>query len=97
MFGMFDRGLSLKLQTNIATDRHTQTTTEISKGMKDVNTSNVSHVSRKSSQCMKVTAPDTQVTLPKSRSEATAMILFSNATKLSSTFFNSGENNIKHL
>ena len=54
------------------TGKHTQTTTENSKGMKNVGTSNVSHVSREPLQCIDATT-QTQVMLSKSLSETTAI------------------------
>ena len=70
-------------------------TTENSKGMKDVGTSNVSHVSRNPLQCIQVTTPYTghvvEVTFP---SHYNAYDLFSNTTQLSSSVFNGGENNV---
>ena len=41
----------------LTTGKHTQMTKESSKGMKDLSASNVSHVSRKLSQCIHITTP----------------------------------------
>ena len=69
-------------------------TTENSKGMKDVGTSNVNHVSRKPLQCIHITAPyESYVVQVTFRSHHNAYDLFSN-TRLSSSLFNSGENNV---
>ena len=70
-------------------------TTKNSKGMKDVGTSNVSHVSRDHLQCIQVTTPYAghvvEVTF---RSHYNAYDLFSDTTRLSSSLFNGGENNV---
>ena len=67
-------------------------TTEDSKGMKDVGTSNVSHVSRKPLQCMQVKTPYAghvvEVTF---RNHYNAYDLNSNTTRLSSGLFNGGK------
>ena len=63
-------------------------TTENNKGMKDVKTSNVSHVSRNLLQCMQVTTPYAghvvEITF---RSRYNAYDLLSDTTRLSSSFF----------
>ena len=41
----------------LTTGKHTQMTKENSKGMKDVNASNLSHVSRKPLQCIHIATP----------------------------------------
>ena len=60
-------------------------TEENRKGMKDVSTSNVSHVSRKPLQCIDVTTPVAghvaKVTLPKSRFETIAMPMVCSLTE----------------
>ena len=67
-------------------------TAENSKGMKDVGTSNVSHVSRKPLQCIQVTTPYAghvvEVTF---RSHYNAYDLFSNTTRFFPSFFIGGE------
>ena len=69
-------------------------TTENSKGMKDVGTSNISHVSKNPLQCIQVTTPYAghvvEVTF---RSHYNAYDLFSNKARLSSSLFNGEENN----
>ena len=70
-------------------------TTENSEGMKVASTSNVSYVSRKPLQCLLVTTPyadhAVKVTF---LSHFNAYDLFSNTTRLSSSLFNSGENDV---
>ena len=72
--------------------------TENSKGMKDIETSNVSHVSRKPLQYIHITTPYAghvvEVTF---RSHYNAYDLFSNTVQLSSSLFNGGENNVNIL
>ena len=73
-------------------------TTENREGIKDAGNSNVNHVSRKPLQCIQVTTPYVghvvEVTF---RSHYNVYNLFSNTTWLSSSLFNSGENNVIFL
>ena len=77
------------------TGKHAQMVAENRKGMKGVGTSSVSHVSRKPLQCIGVTTPIAghvvEVTF---RNHCNAYDLFSNATPLSSSLFNGGNNNV---
>ena len=70
-------------------------TTENSQGMKDIGTSNVSQVSKKPLQWIQITTPYAghvvEVTL---RSHYSAYDPFFNTTRLSSSLFNGGENNV---
>ena len=70
-------------------------TKENSKGMKDVSASNVSHLSRNPLQCIGVTIPYAghvvEVTF---RNHHNAYDLFSSTTRLSSSLFNNGQNNV---
>ena len=78
----------------LATGKHTHMTKENGKGMKDVSTSNLSHVSRKPLQCIHITTPYAghvvEVTF---RNHYTAYGMFSNRTWLSSSLFNRRESN----
>ena len=77
------------------TDKHTEMTTENSKGKKDASASNVSHVSRKPLQCIHITTPYAgHIVEVTSRNHSNAYDLFSNTTRLSSSLFSSGENNV---
>ena len=79
----------------LTTGKHTQTTKENRKGMKDLSASNVSHVSRKLLQCIHITTPyASHVVEVTFRNHYNAYDMFSNRTRLSSSLFNRGESNV---
>ena len=64
--------------------------------MKDVGTSKVSHVSRKPLQCIHITTPYAgHVVDVTFENHYNVYNLFANTTLVSSSLFNSGENNVK--
>ena len=79
----------------LTTGKHTQMTKENSKGMRDLNASNVSHVSRKLARCIHITTPYAghvvEVTF---RNHYNAYDIFSNRTWLSSSFSIEGKVNV---
>ena len=74
---------------------HKQMTKENSKGMKDVGTSEVSHIARKPLQCIRIATPYAgKVVKVTFRNHYNAYDMFSNTTQLSSSLFSGGENNV---
>ena len=80
----------LKSDLALTTGKHTQTTKENSKGMEDLNASNVSHISIKPSQCIYITAKYTGTF----RNNYNACDMFSNRTRLPAGLFNGEESNV---
>ena len=78
----------------LTTGKHTHMRKENTKGMKYLSASNVSHVSRKSLQCVHITTPYAghvvEVTF---RNHYNAYDMFSNRTWVSSSLFNTRESN----
>ena len=75
--------------------KYTQMTKENSKGMRDLSTSNVSHVSRKPLQCIHSTTPyAAQVVEVMFRNHYNAYDMFSNRALLSSTLVSRKESNV---
>ena len=79
----------------LTTSKHTEMTKENSKGMRDLSASNVSHVSRKSLQCIHITTPYAgdvvEVTF---RNYYNGYDMFCNRTWLSSSLCNRRETNV---
>ena len=76
----------LKSDSALTAGKHTQMTKEDSKGMKDLNASNLSQVSRKPLQCIPIAAQNAdRVVEVKFRNYYNAYCMFSDGTRLSSS------------
>ena len=88
IFGMAYSSHHLKSDIASTAGKHTQMTKENSKRMRDLSASNISHVSSKPLKCAHIAGHVVEVTF---RNHYNAYDMFSNRTRLSSSFFNIGK------